>query len=366
MNTGSKRQPTWARITLLSILGYEGLGGLTGGVLLIAAPDGRYMDMPVEILRGVFPDFFIPGVILLLMGVITTYAFFAVLSKSKYDWVAAFTALWGYAFWFIVEIAIVGLHWLHAMWGIPILLGLLVALPLLPSTLSYSRQTTKLLLASGAASSLVYLLANLIVAPQWNAYDVASQTISELSAIDAPTRLLWTVLCLPYTFLVTAFGFGVMAAGKDSKAIRRCGKLLVVYGATGLLWPIAPMHLRETLAAGGGTWSDTLHLTLGGITQMIFFLAMGFAYAAFGKGFRIYTALTLLMFLIFGTLTFAEAPGVSINGPTPTIGIWERINIGAFLAWMTVLSVMLYRRQTHELEIPSQDRILTMPQVRAA
>ena len=55
------RQPTWQRIIVLTVLGYEGLGALLGGGLLAAAPDGRLMNMPVEIMRGFFPDYFIPG-----------------------------------------------------------------------------------------------------------------------------------------------------------------------------------------------------------------------------------------------------------------------------------------------------------------
>ena len=214
MKDWSMRQSTWARRTLLSILGYEGLGGLTGGALLIAAPDGRYMSMPVDIMHGVFPDFLIPGIILTGMGLMTLFAFFAVLKRRRYDWIAASAALWGFTIWFIVEIVILEeLHWLHAMWGLPVLLGLAVSVTLLPLR-SISPRTLKLMLACGAVSSLVYALVNVIVAAQWPAYDVSSQTISELSAIGAPTRLLWVVLCLPYTLLVITFGIGVFVAGE--------------------------------------------------------------------------------------------------------------------------------------------------------
>lgn len=42
-------QRKWRRITLLTVLGYEGAGALLGGTLLVAKPDGRYMDMPVSL-----------------------------------------------------------------------------------------------------------------------------------------------------------------------------------------------------------------------------------------------------------------------------------------------------------------------------
>jgi hypothetical protein len=175
MNIGSKRQSTWTRRTLLSILGYEGLGGLVGGTLLIASPDGSLMDMPVDILHGRFPNFLVPGIILTAMGLITVFAFFAVMKRARYDWVASYTALWGYTIWFIVEIVILEeLHWLHAMWGIPVLLGLGVSVPLLPLR-SISLRGLKLLLACGALSSLFYALVNVIVGTQWPAYDAPSK-----------------------------------------------------------------------------------------------------------------------------------------------------------------------------------------------
>jgi hypothetical protein len=57
------RQPTWQRIIVLIVLGYEAAGGLSGGGLLVAAPDGYLMNMPIEIMHGFFPDFLVPGLI---------------------------------------------------------------------------------------------------------------------------------------------------------------------------------------------------------------------------------------------------------------------------------------------------------------
>jgi hypothetical protein len=132
-------QRQWQRVILLCVLGYEGAGALVGGVLLVAAPDGRFMDMPVEILHGTFRDFLIPGVILLGLGLLTTAAFFAVLRRNRTDWVWAGLALGGWAVWFFVEIAILReLHWLHAMWGLPVILGGVTAFPLLPSARRFS------------------------------------------------------------------------------------------------------------------------------------------------------------------------------------------------------------------------------------
>ena len=93
-------------------------------------------------------------------------------------------------------------------------------------------------------------------AMQWESYNSASQTISELSAIGAPTRPLWLLLGIPYTLLVTGFGLGVWKSAGRIRARRVVGGFIVAYGALGLVWPVVPMHLREALAAGGSTLSE--------------------------------------------------------------------------------------------------------------
>lgn len=335
-------QRKWQRITLLTVLGYEGLGALLGGSLLVAKPDGRYMDMPVGMMHGVFQDFLIPGLILLGLGLVNVAAFFMVVRRSHADWVASALALGGLAVWFFVEIVILReLHWLHVMWGFPVILGGVVALPLLPFRPATMRNAW---LICGVVSSLLYVAMNVIVARQWPGYDSASQTVSELSAVGAPTRPLWVALGVFYTLLVTAFGWGVRMAAGDDRRLRVAGILIAIYGALGVIWPFAPMHPRPDLAAGGGDFRDTLHIVLGVVTVVLYLLALGFAAAALGKAFRVYSIASFVVLLAFATLTFRDAPRVGANQATPLIGVWERINIGVFLLWVIVLAIALLMR----------------------
>lgn len=129
-----KKQPKWQRVVLLSILAYEGLGALAGGVLLVATPDGSSMRMPVEIMHGFFKDFLIPGIILFGLGVLNVVAFFAVQHSKKSGWIWAALATGGLTIWFLVEIMILGeLHWLHAMWGLPVIAAAIAIIPLVPA-----------------------------------------------------------------------------------------------------------------------------------------------------------------------------------------------------------------------------------------
>ena len=202
----------------------------------------------------------------------------------------------------------------------------------------------KFLLWCGILSSLLYVAINIIVPLHWEEYDIASQTVSELSAVGAPTRLLWILLSAPYTLLVAAFGWGVARASYQSKRLRISGLFLMIYGLLGIAWPFPPMHLREVLAIGGGTVSDILHIVLACLTVVLMLLSIGFAAGALKAGFRAYSTGTMIVLSIFGTLTALDSPGMEANLPTPFLGIWERISIGAFLLWIVVLAIMLLKQ----------------------
>mgnify|MGYP003418044393 CR=1 FL=1 len=105
-------------------------------------------------------------------------------------------------------------------------------------------------------------------------------------------------------------------------------------------------HLVPVLAQGGGTFSDTMHITLTIVISLLTLLAMAFGAVAFGKRFRVYSIASIVVLLAFGTLTFLDAPRLQANLPTPWIGLWERINISVFLLWVVVLATALWRTGT--------------------
>lgn len=197
----------------------------------------------------------------------------------------------------------------------------------------------RLLLGCGIASSVLF--GAMIWFIRYEGYNLLSQVPSELTAIGAPTAALWAKLTPIYTVLVAAFGLGVWKAAGPNRAIRVTGGLIMAYAALGLLWPFAQMHQREVLAAGGGTIEDTMHVALGGVTVFLMFLAIGFGAAGLGPRFRIYSIASVVVLLVFGALTFLEAPRLGTNLPTPWIGLWERLNISVFLLWVAVLAAAL-------------------------
>lgn len=342
IHTKVTQQPNWQRLVLLVVLGYETTGAILGGILLIAAPDGRLMNMPVEIMHGFFPRFLIPGIILLGLGILNTLTFIMVLRRFKTDWLMAIFSLGGLAVWFVVEIIVLQeLHWLHLMWGFPVYLGIVAAIPLVskrnPTTLTH-----KVLLSCGILSSLWYFAINIYVPMQYEGYSVAAFTVSELSAINAPTRILWVLLSLLYPLLFAAFGWGVLRFAAGSRSLRTAGWLIIAYCIFNFYWP--PMHMRGTAP----TLTDTLHIVWAMITLFSMMLIMGFGAAALSKGFRIYTLLTFAVFIVFGALIGMEASAIPENLPTPHLGIWERINMAAFFLWVMIFSAALMRKKAEK------------------
>lgn len=199
---------------------------------------------------------------------------------------------------------------------------------------------TALLLIGGAASSVLYVLAiDVVAAFRYPAYhDWSSQMVSELMAIGAPTRPLLVRLFVPYNVLVLAFAGGVWMAAGRRRAGRATAVALAGYGVlstAGLF--LAPMDLRGTV----DSLRDALHI--GATVVMSIFIVASMICGAFvhGRSFRYYSLATLAVVVIFGVLAGVLAR--PMPGPTPWLGLAERVNIYATMLWILVLAVSLVR-----------------------
>ena len=191
---------------------------------------------------------------------------------------------------------------------------------------------------------------NIFIPALYDGYNSFTQTISELSAINAPSRPLWVILGILYTFLLAAFGWGVRKSAAQNRKLFIAGSLLFAYGIIGIGWTFAPMHQREVLAAGGATVTDSIHLLVMSPLSCLFMMAsMGFAAAAFANWFRSYSIVTILLLVLFGVLTGLDAPKVEANLPTPWLGVIERIMMGVFLLWVMILALMLLQERKVQL-----------------
>ena len=191
----------------------------------------------------------------------------------------------------------------------------------------------------GILSALLYIAMNAIIPMRYEGYDIAAQTVSELSAIGAPTRALWVPLGVVYALLVTAFGVGVWQSAGQDRRLRLAGAVVALNGVLSLYWP--PMHMRGEL----GTLTDTLHIAWSIVTVLLMLAALVIAAKAFGTRFRLFTIATLVVVLLFGALTGMDGPRIAANLPTPWIGIWERVSIGAYMLWTLVFAGAILRNR---------------------
>ncbi len=199
----------------------------------------------------------------------------------------------------------------------------------------------KTLLVCGIISSLVYIGADVVAASRWAEYSYTSQMISELMAIDTPTRPMLVVLFTISNLLATAFGVGVWLTGRPGRrGLRVAGWLFIVYGVVGecaLLF--CPMHMREAAK----TATDARHIVATAALVLITFLYIGFAAVARGKTFRLYSIATVIVLFIFGALSGLQGARIDQGLPTPGFGLMERVNIYASFLWMAVLALGLLR-----------------------
>lgn len=196
----------------------------------------------------------------------------------------------------------------------------------------------KILFTCGILSSFYYVALNIVVPMFYEGYSYATHTVSELSAIGAPTRPLWVLLVTIYIALFAAFGLGVMKSAGGNRRLRVVGGLIIAYSVVNIYWP--PMHMRGVEPS----LSDTLHIVWAMVAVLFMMVMMGFGAAAFGKWFRLYTIASMVLLIGLGFLTSLDAPKIPENLPTPWLGVWERIMIGIFLLWVVALALVLLRK----------------------
>ena len=200
----------------------------------------------------------------------------------------------------------------------------------------------RFLLASGALSSLLYLVTDVLGGLRYKGYSFTSQAVSELMARGAPSEPLVDPLFQLYNVFVVAFGAGILRDTGSNRALRVVGALLLVYGLLGFTGPLFfEMNQRGTASDG-----DLPHIVLTAVLILLLLLAIGAGASAFGRRFRAYSLVTLLAVIGFGALTAPFAAKIAAGEPTPGFGLIERACIYSFLLWIAVTSAMLLQRRT--------------------
>ena len=189
------------------------------------------------------------------------------------------------------------------------------------------------MLAAGALSSLLYVVAtDGVAASMWDGYRRTEQMVSELFAVGSPGRDVLLPFTWLYTVLFTAFGVGVWNSVRGNRSLRIGGGLLIGYGLWNIMGALYPLTL-------GDDASVPMHILVTNIQLALMVAAMCFVAAGFHGRMRAYSIASLVASAAMGMVAFMAAPG-----PNLVLGIGERISIGAFLLWVAVLAVALWRR----------------------
>jgi hypothetical protein len=139
-------KPTTPRNIFLILLGFLGLGAISGGVLLIISPTGEMLGLPITEFKNLpFQNFMIPGIILFtVLGIIPLLLIPALIKKPDSrlaDRLNLFKDMhWSWSYSIYVAFALIGwiqiqliflqsaVYWLHTFYIFYGLLIILIAL----------------------------------------------------------------------------------------------------------------------------------------------------------------------------------------------------------------------------------------------
>jgi hypothetical protein len=212
---------------------------------------------------------------------------------------------------------------------------------------SASVRSQRWLLLCGVLYGMFYVVGNDVVAA-WlygEGYSRTDQAVSELSGTSADSQAFLRAMIPVFAVLIVAFGVGVWRAAHNRWPLRVVGACAAMFGVTSFLWLLFPMSSREDMTAGTTASNDVGHLAMAALTVVAITTMIGFGAVALRGWFRIYSLLSLAVVLAAGIVTGQLSADIAEGDPTPWLGLVERTSIGAWLAWMAVLAIVLMRER---------------------
>jgi len=202
----------------------------------------------------------------------------------------------------------------------------------------------KLFMLSGVLAPIIYVATVILGGLLRPGYSHVAEAISELVAAGAPNRPLLSALFILYNVLSSAFGLGLFLKDRDEPYRRASGLFgslaLVVIGILGvcmeLFFPQDPGGIPTTSAG-------TMHIVFAGIVSLgtmvaILLTAFWFRNSPDFSGYVTYSLITVAMIFVSGGLT-----AVAVANNHPLLGLSERITIGAYIQWLFVIGITMYR-----------------------
>ena len=191
----------------------------------------------------------------------------------------------------------------------------------------------------GTAAFLSYTAAVVFSPLAYPGYDWMAQAVSDLSAVNAPSRSLWNQLSCLYNVctLICAMMVCVGIQGKKTRQLR-----IGIYLFTAMEWVSAIGFGMFPLSDSGyaGTFQDKMHMVSTGLVVFLSILSLVLIILAGVKEkscrtYGIFAGIALGMMLV-------GALGMNLV-PKAYFGVVERFSVFAATGFNAVLGIQLYR-----------------------
>ena len=193
----------------------------------------------------------------------------------------------------------------------------------------------------GAAAFLSYLAAVIFAPLAYPGYEWTKQAVSDLSAENAPSRILWRQLAAVYDkcTLVCLMAVCVFIRGRLNKPMR-----VGIYLFTAMSWVSGIGYSMFPLSDSGnaGTFRDVMHVYV--VTPIVVMLSIASLLTIIISGFRSkgrYRRIAVAATIALGMM-FAGPIGMGAF-PKEYFGIFERFSVFAATGFTAVLGIELFR-----------------------
>ena len=202
-----------------------------------------------------------------------------------------------------------------------------------------SRVAEEPLLLCGIGAAVLYVVTDIVAAVTYPGFSYSDQAVSELFAIGAPTSYFVTPLFTASSALLLAFSVAIAFASRGRTALRLLAWAFAASAIDAMaLWNIYPMHMRGEQR----TFTDLMHLILAANPFVLATLIISIV--AFQNAFRRFSVAILGAVLLLSIFGFSYATAVDTNGPTPGLGLIERLGQYIYQLWQIALATVLLRR----------------------
>ena len=199
----------------------------------------------------------------------------------------------------------------------------------------------RLAVAQGITAPVIYLGVIVVGGARRPGYSHLHQAVSELTEAGAPDRVGLNIALAVMELLTVAFGLGYFVAVRQvDRHLAASAALMVVIGVAGLgfaRFPMDPVDAPITFDGG-------MHLVLVSISAVaaiaaVLLAALGWRRVQGTRGLGVFSFAMLAAMVASGVISGY----VGANGG-PGIGVWQRINTGAFGLWQVATALFLLQR----------------------